>query len=1107
MGIRPQQYVPDINYGWYAPSLPKPEGPGLLSAAFRQENDVYNLIDYFSRPTFAPDPNFDHAERAKESPNFLLNPQAFMGVQSEAEWMFREAKIEKERKDRAAIAAGGAAGIAAALMAGVLSPTILLPAGGAVVGGKTVARGAAEGAMMVALGASIQEGVLHLNQDERTVSESLIGIGAGVALGALLGGAVQYATNAEIKAIQADMADPHRIPAISPSAPPSAVGLSAEATAAENLPGTITPFTDPEGIAATAIPISVLAKKLHLPEAVVEALSVNWLGPVTRGLASKSAVRRSVTAQLANAGLYTDAALKGIAVAEEGSVEQLVKQHYYAIAKSTRELNKIFTDWFVNTGKGSRFRTYFPTHSYKDFLEQTGEVMFEHIQGLRRAEVPEELHNAADVVLNVYKQELKTAQESGLNNWVQLRDETYQLQIATQRLRRDLVNQDYNSVRHIMIEHAREVLKSHNALEDVSDDIVAIVGKGSKKEALTEEDFEITTEAIVDALLPRLLGEYGRHGGVDILNEIGEKAAKFIYIDPTRVWSNGRSWKEFLDRDVETLTRSFIRSMAPDVELYRKFKTVTPDVPDNKVRIWQDFAKEQESRRAAAENLPEKERQAALVEIAKESQDFQRDMTAMVNRLRHRWGMPADPSSFAHRAGKMALQLNTMRLMGGVVIASFADLARITMRVGFMKTFKHGVIPMLRDFKNFKMRMMEVKYAGTALDVLMHGRSGAMFDLFDELEYGNLFERAMQYGTSRVGIVAMFDYWNSAMKQFSGAVWLGTLAEAIDAADRGALTKWQRTMLAAANIDEATAKKMADLTKRGGGGTEVRPGVWMPNTEDWSEVSDEEIEAALRKQFGAKYDELAAAQTKEFNLARHRIFTRSHKQRRSLQRNFRAALAQLVDTTIVTPGIERPNWVDGSTPGRLIAQFRSFTLTSTIQVARLAGQDARAGNMAPVILGSAFSLALGALSYYTWAQSTGGRSRQKMLNELDAALSGDSKAMRRWADEAFNRSGLMGVLSEAQKFAERVPGLAPYATFAGVAPTRSPYVSPFFDAFGPTGNIVDNLDHILMTYDDPTSSTFRSFKQLMPYQNLMFIRQYFDKLNDQLMRSVGVSPE
>src|SRR5690606_27629217 len=118
---------------------------------------------------------------------------------------------------------------------------------------------------------------------------------------------VQYATNAEIKAIQADMADPHRISSVSPSAPPSAVGLSAEATAAENL-GVITPFTDPEGIAATAVPISVLAKKLHLPKAVIDALSVNWLGPVTRGLASKSAVRRSVTAQLANAGLYTDAA-------------------------------------------------------------------------------------------------------------------------------------------------------------------------------------------------------------------------------------------------------------------------------------------------------------------------------------------------------------------------------------------------------------------------------------------------------------------------------------------------------------------------------------------------------------------------------------------------------------------------------------------------------------------------------------------------------------------------------------------------------------------------------------------------------------------------------
>ena len=163
--------------------------------------------------------------------------------------------------------------------------------------------------------------------------------------------------------------------------------------------------------------------------------------------------------------------------------------------------------------------------------------------------------------------------------------------------------------------------------------------------------------------------------------------------------------------------------------------------------------------------------------------------------------------------------------------------------------------------------------------------------------------------------------------------------------------------------------------------------------------------------------------------------------------------------------------------------------------------------MAPVVLGTAFSLALGALSYYTWGMSVGGRTRERMLNELDAALNGDTDAMRRWADEAMNRSGLMGVLSEVQKFAERVPAIGKYATISGSPPTRSPYINPFFDAFGPTGNIIDNLDNIIMTMDDPTSSTFSSMKQLMPYQNLMFIRQYFDALNDELMRQAGVSPQ
>lgn len=1115
MGWLPDQQIPEINYGKYLPSFAAPQERSTLGSAFRQENDVLNIIDYLSQPAYPADPNFDFGLKAKDNPFFQHNPDAFIGVQSESEWAFREMKLSEEIKDRQKIASSGAGGIIAGIMAGILSPTILIPVGGEIRAGGSVALSAGRAAAWTAFGAALQEGALHVNQDERTFQESAIGVASAAVLGGLLGGAVSYATNKEFAKMAEDMAHPENTLTIQPITHPEPVGLSAQATP-KDLVGATGGMIDPEGIApGIGLPSALKAlnvDKLPVLRSIAKATSMEWMGPITRGIASKSAIRRAVTAQFGSAGLYTDAAVKGIAVAEEGFIEQLAKQHFYYAAEVNNRQKALFRSWFKSTNRGSAFRSLFPTHAYNDYLEAVGNTVFERIQGkVNPGTAPELIQAADDYIENVFKREIKTAKEVGMDSWVQLKDETYALQIATQRIRRDMVAQNYNDVRHIMLENAREVLAARVTAKEFEEGVAGIIGKGKKATQLTEAELQDFAETIVDQVLPTMLGEASRHGAIDVLHKYGEKIAKFIYIDPTVKWSNGRTWSEFLEKDVEKLSRGYVRSMSSDIELWRKFGTVAPaeikgvDVKINESKqnpFWTNFLEEQAARREAADSIiDEKLKKKELEAIAQEAADFRRDLAVLVGRIRHTHGMPIDPTSFGHRAARVALQLNTQRLMGGVMIASFADPARPIMKAGLLNTFKHGFIPLVKDFSRFRMSVRETKYAGTALDVAMHGRSGMMFDLFDELEHGNMFERFMQYGTSRIGIVGLFDYWNAAMKQFAGSVWMGTLADAIDAAGKGTLTKWQKTMLAGVNIDEYTAQAMDKLIKNGGG-AEVHPGVWLPNTEEWSQLSDETILQAVKDRLGPKFDTLGEDELPEL-LSQE--FHRMHKQGRSLQRTFRAAMAQLVDDTIVTPGVERPNWVDASSAGRLISQFRSFTLSSTTKVAQAMGQDARIGNMAPVVLGSMFSLAMGALSYYTWAHTVGGRTREKMQNELDAALSGDGEALGRWADEAFNRSGLMGVLSEVQKFGERVPGMAPYVTFAGKAPSRSPYINPVFDAFGPTGNIIDNLGNIVMTYDDPNSSTFRSAKQLLPYQNLFYIRQALDWINDAAQKKAGVS--
>ena len=124
---------------------------------------------------------------------------------------------------------------------------------------------------------------------------------------------------------------------------------------------------------------------------------------------------------------------------------------------------------------------------------------------------------------------------------------------------------------------------------------------------------------------------------------------------------------------------------------------------------------------------------------------------------------------------------------------------------------------------------------------------------------------------------------------------------------------------------------------------------------------------------------------------------------------YRALIGKFTDDTIVTPGLDRPSWVDANTAAKMLAQFRSFTFTSTNRVV-MAGLQQK--DMA-LMNGVAISLAMGSLSYYLWATSVGGKAEEDMLKgDLD-----------KWADEAIARSGLTGIFAEGQRVAERIPGL------------------------------------------------------------------------------------
>ncbi|HEX2242218.1 MAG TPA: hypothetical protein VHK27_02975, partial [Gammaproteobacteria bacterium] len=197
---------------------------------------------------------------------------------------------------------------------------------------------------------------------------------------------------------------------------------------------------------------------------------------------------------------------------------------------------------------------------------------------------------------------------------------------------------------------------------------------------------------------------------------------------------------------------------------------------------------------------------------------------------------------------------------------------------------------------------------------------------------------------------------------------------------------------------------------------------------------------------------------------------------------FRAALGGEVNNLIITPGAERPLWVDESLGGRMLAQFKSFAMSSTSKTL-MAGLQQR--DMA-FVNGVMVSLALGALSYYLWAVSAGGKSYTEMMN------AGPDK----WADEAIQRSGVLTVFGEIQRIGERIPLTQPYTSFSGTRSTRRGGGGLVEALAGPSFDFGSTLADILTNIDDPTKSTVHDVRTLMPYQNLFLFRQALDAVEE-----------
>lgn len=547
-------------------------------------------------------------------------------------------------------------------------------------------------------------------------------------------------------------------------------------------------------------------------------------------------------------------------------------------------------------------------------------------------------------------------------------------------------------------------------------------------------DFSEFAKKAAQEVKDKIQGTYLRLPTVDIMQgKRGATLARVLDIP-------SKDLAPWLETDIEKLMKSHIRTMAPDIEITRKFGTVNGE--EQFLKLADEMNAKLEDVKNATDKkgqpLSEKAKQKETIRIQDEFARQKQNLETVIGRLRHNWGLPSDPDGMAYRMAKTVMNLNVLRFMGGVTIASVPDVARPIMRYGMTRTFRDGWVPLVTNFKKIQASAREARLAGVGIDAYTSSRAYSMLDVAQDFGRGSKFERGVEYATGKQGLIAAFSYWTDAMKGITSAVAIPKITDSIaEVALKEKPSQEAIQFLAQNGIGPTEVDMIWKQISNGEGGLQVN-GVWLPNTEAWTDE-------------GAK-------------------------------RAFRQMLAREVNNTITTPGVERPAWTNATTTGKMISQFKSFAFSSTYKTS-IAGLQQR--DMA-FVNGTMVSLALGALSYYLYGVSKGGDSYDRMINAGPGA----------WADQATQRSGILSILGLGQDLLSRIPVTAPYTTFSGGRTVRRGGDDLIGALLGPSFDFASTTADVLSQIDDPTKSTLHKGLSLAPWRNLTGLSRVFDAIEN-----------
>lgn len=978
----------------------EPDDPSLVDtfgAAFRTGNMVTSFLSSRGVPTNEEEEGFNPIDYVKDDPAYAPYVEEFAGVTNRKWADSIKSQIDREQADRRTLDSAGTMGMVASMAAGVFDLPTVLPIGAAVSAAR-VGSVVARSAIGAGLDAGVSELGLQASQRTRTGEETALNIGGSVVLGGALGTLIgRYLSTQKTRDLSRKI---ERQEAEYESFDRAFVGAGQSAGAAARDRG---PLTLKDEAIISKLPI------------------VNRQDPLIRLQLSGLNSGRETVRRLAETPLeYADNAA-GVATERGGSVETRMKMWNAPLAQGLQEIDTIFAKYYHATPEPTawqrrlsptmsefdRWRGNTSRMSYKQFKEEVGRATYSGDVH----PIPE-VAQAAKVYRELDEAMKRAAIDSGLfpEDVKVVGDISHRFRMYN-RQRIIAKRDEFTRILNDYFVGQRD--KAARA------EVSSVKGDAAAQKMAKElEDFGRLSDgeirSLVDETINTILGHAEGRMPYDIVaGPRGALKDRVLKIETAKI-------HDFVENDIEVVMRSQFRTMSADVELTKKFGSV-----DLKEEI-RKINDEADARIANAKNDAERKRLEA-----RRNADI-RDVEGIRDRLRGTYALPSNPDGIVLRAGRVARNINYIRLLGGMTISAVPDMAKIVFTHGLTSTFRDGFVPLVRNFQAVRLAGREVKMAGTALDMVLDSRVMALGDIGDDFGRHSKFERALSAASTRFGVVSLMAPWNAALKQFSGLV---SMTNALRAAQRVAVGKGSPKdirNLAAGGIDADLAARIAKQFETHG---EIVDGVYLAKAGDWTDKGAQEA--------------------------------------------FRAAIVRDVDRIIVTPGQDKPLWMSTEL-GKTVGQFKSFAVSS-MQRTLLSGLQQRD---AATLNGTLLMLGLGAM-VYGMKQIT---AEQPLSDDpaVWAVEAFDRSGISGWLMEANNISekftrGRVGFSALTGQQVSRYGTRNVTGAFLGPTPEA------IADIFQISGSIFAG---------DTTKSDLKRARQFVPGQNLFYLRSLFNQVEE-----------